>query len=159
MNKLVTILRESRVARFLIPAGLILIAAGILFFVISLQSQNYLPTEATVLRVEEEEDASANGGTNSSEVTYHVDIKYTVDGKEYENDLGGVSKFEVGDKMKIFYNPENPAQITQSKSLIIPIAIIAAGIAALVGGIVSGVNAIKRYQRMQEQEKEWSHGN
>ena len=56
------------------------------------------------------------------------------------------------------YNPKNPNEITQVKSLILPIAIILAGIAALTGGIVSGVNAVKRYQKMKDQEKGWENG-
>ncbi len=60
-----------------------------------------------------------------------MDLKYTVNGKEYNSDLDGVSKYNTGDKMTIYYNPEDPSQITQTKSVIIPMAMIAAGIVAL----------------------------
>ncbi len=42
--------------------------------------------------------------------------------------------------------------------MIIPLAMVAVGVVAFAGGVVSGANAIKRYQRMKEQEKEWTHG-
>ena len=60
--------------------------------------------------------------------------------------------------MTIYYNPADPNEITQTKSLIVPIIIIAVGIAALVGGILSAVNAVKKYGKMKEQEKEWTNG-
>ena len=52
MNKFATIIRESRVARFLIPAGIILIVFGIIFFVISKKNQDYIETESTIAKVE-----------------------------------------------------------------------------------------------------------
>ena len=54
-----------------------------------------------------------------------------------------------------YYNPKDPSQVTMTKSLILPIIIIVAGIASLVGGIISAVKAIKRYKDMKEQEKGW----
>ena len=158
MNKIAMIIRESRLARFLIPAGLILIVFGVFFFSASKQNQDYVKTESTVTKVELEQEASTDAEGNTVAATYNVSVKYTVDGKEYEAELGGVSKFKEGDKMTIYYNPSDPSQITQTKSLVIPLIIIAAGIAALVGGIVSGLNAIKRYKKMKEQEEEWKNG-
>ena len=155
MNKLALILRESRTARFLIPVGLILIIFGIVFFTVSKQNQNFVKTEATVVKAEMDEVIDEKDRKNA---TYTVEIKYTVDGKEYEGELSGVSKYEPGDKMTIYYDPDDPAKITQTKSLIIPLVMVAVGIAALAGGGVSASNAIKRYQRMKEQEKEWTHG-
>jgi hypothetical protein len=58
--------------------------------------------------------------------------------------------------MDIYYNPKDPNQITQTKSLILPSVIIFAGIASLVGGIISAVNAVKRHKKMKEQERKWS---
>ena len=158
MNKIATILRESKTARFLIPAGLALIVFGIIFFTISKQNQDYIKTECTVTRVDLEAEASTDADGNTVPATYTVFVKYTVDEKEYEAELGGMSKYKEGDKMTIYYDPSDPSQITQTKSLVIPLIIIAAGIAALAGGIVSGIHTIKRYQKMKEQEKEWSNG-
>ena len=139
MNKLLTIIRESALARFLIPAGIILIVFGAVVFGINKQNQNYKKAEATVTAVELEEAASADANGNRTEATYILGLKYTVDGREYEEELSGMSKREAGDKFTIYYDPADPTQITQTISLLLPLVIIAAGIAALVGGIVSGV--------------------
>ena len=156
MNKISLVLRESRLARFLIPAGIMLLVAGVIFFTAIRKNQNYIETESTVTRVELEEEAHTDANGDRVEATYTVWVKYTVDGKEYEEDLGGMSEYKAGDKMKIYYNPEDPSQITQTKSLIIPIVILAAGAAALIAGVFSSINAIKRINKMKEQEKEWA---
>ena len=158
MNKIITIIRESAVARFLIPAGILLIVFGVVFFGASKRNQHYKQTEAQVTSVALEEAASTDATGNRTEATYLLGLTYTVDGKAYETDLSGMSKYEVGDRITIYYDPADPSQITQTKSLIIPLIIIAAGIGACVGGIVSGVNAIRRYNNMKAQEREWSHG-
>ena len=158
MNKVVTFFRESSVARFFIPAGLILIIFGVIVFIINTKNSNYVQIEATVSNVQIEEEAYIDNDGNHVEATYSISVKYTVDGKEYEAELGGLSKYNVGDKMKIYYNPSDPSQITQTKSLILPIVIIVAGVAALVGGIISGINAIKRYKKMKKEEEGWNNG-
>ena len=158
MNKIITIIRESALARFLIPAGIILIVFGVVFFGASKQNQHYKETEAQVISVVLEEAVSTDTNGNRTEATYLLNLKYTVDGKEYETDLSGMSKREVGDRIAIYYDPADPSRITQTKSLIIPLIIIAAGIAAVVGGIVSTVNVIRRYNKMKAQEREWAHG-
>ena len=158
MNKIVTIIRESRTARFLIPVGIILVIFGIFFLIASNQNKDFIKTESTVTKVEMEEDASADGNDSKSDATYKVSVKYTVEGKEFETELGGVSKYKEGDKMTIYYNPADPSQITQTKSVIIPVIMIVAGIAAFAGGILSGVNAVKRYRKMKKQEEEWTYG-
>ena len=158
MNKIITIIRESALARFLIPAGIILIVFGVVFFGASKRNQHYKQTSAQVTSVTLEEAASTDVNGNRTEATYTLGIRYTVDGKEYENDLSGMSKREEGDRIAIYYDPDDPNMITQTKSLIIPLVIIAAGIGAVVAGIVSGVNVIRRYNRMKAQAREWSHG-
>ena len=158
MNKIITIIRESALARFLIPAGIILIVFGVVFFGASKRNQHYKQTSAQVTSVTLEEAASTDVNGNRTKATYTLGIRYTVDGKEYENDLSGMSKREAGDRIVIYYDPDDPNMITQTKSLIIPLVIIAAGIGAVVAGIVSGVNVIRRYNRMKAQEREWSHG-
>ena len=158
MNKIITIIRESRLARFLIPAGLMLTVFGVFFFVINSKNQDYIKTEATVTRVELEQEAYTDTSGNRVEATYLIGLKYNVNGQDYESELGGLSKLNVGEKMTIYYNPADPVQITQTTSLILPVILIAAGIAALVGGAVSISNAAKKLKRMNEQEKEWANG-
>ncbi len=157
MNKLFTFFRESQVARFLIPLGLILTIFGVVVFSINMKNQNYVKTESTISKVElvEEEHIDANG--DSVPATYKVSVKYSVDGKDYEEELGELSgNYKEGEKMTIYYDPENPSEITQTTSLVLPIIMIVGGIAAFVGGLISGANAIKRHKKMKEQEKEWA---
>lgn len=158
MNKIITLIRESRVARFLIPAGIMLLVAGIIFMKASIENKDYLKTEATVTKCEiyEEEHTDATG--DHQDATYKVDLKYTVNGKEYTGTLEGVSKFDAGDKMTIYYDPADPTAITQSKSMLIPLAMILAGVAALAGGVLSVISVMKRYNRMKKQEEEWANG-
>ena len=158
MNKIITLFRESSSARALIPIGLILLLSGIVVLFINTQNRNYIEIKATVTSVEIDTEETTDNEGNKQEATYKVKLKYTVDGKEYENELGGLSKRNEGEKMTIYYNPSDPSQITQTKSIILPIAFIAGGIVAFVAGIISGVKAIKRYQKMTEQEKGWENG-
>jgi hypothetical protein len=149
-------MRESQTARFFIPAGLILIIFGIVVFVITLNNQNYVKIEATVTNVEETEETNVDDDETNTTTVYNATVNYTVGGKEYTQTLDNVSKCKIGDKMDIYYNPKDPNQITQTKSLILPSAIIFAGIASLVGGIISAVNAVKRHKKMKDQERSWA---
>ncbi len=158
MNKIISVIRESRVARFLIPAGLILIVSGIMFLNASVQNRDYLKTEATVTKCEifEEEHRDSDGDTVPA--TYRVELKYTVNGKEYAGSLEGVSEFQPGEKMTIYYNPDDPSAITQTKDMLLPIALILAGTVALALGVLNVVGVMKRYNRMKKQEEEWANG-
>ena len=156
MNKIFTFMRESQTARFFIPAGLILIIFGIVVFVITLNNQNYVKIKATVANVEETQETNVDDGETNITTIYNATVNYTVDGKEYTQTLDNVSKCKVGDKMDIYYNPKDPNQITQTKSIILPIVIIVAGIISLTGGIISAINAVKRHKNMKEQERSWA---
>ena len=158
MNKIITFMRESGPARALIPMGLILIIFGIIMFVINSNNQDYIKIESIVSNVELVQEAYVDSDGNQVEAIYNAIVKYTVDEKEYEGVLENVSKYDIGDKVTIYYNPKNPKEITQIKSLVLPLIIIAAGIASLVGGIISATRAIKRYKQMKEQEKGWNNG-
>ena len=156
MNKIITFMRESQTARFFIPAGALLIVFGVIIFIITLNNQDYIKTEATVINVEETQDTTVVDGENQITTVYNATLNYVVDGKEYTQTLDNVPKCKVDDKMTIYYNPDNPSQITQTKSFVLPMVIIAGGIAFLTGGIISAVNAIKKHKKMKEQERNWA---
>lgn len=156
MNKIATFFRESRTARFFIPAGMILIVFGVFMFIINTKNSDYIKTESVVSKVELAQEAYVDADGNHVEATYDISVKYTVDGKEYEAELNGLSERKTGDRITIYYNPSDPSQITQTKSLLLPIAIILGGIVAFVSGIISGIKSIKRYKKMKEQEKGWA---
>ena len=155
MNKIATFFRESSIARFFIPLGIILIAFGTFMFIVNTKNQDYVETKAVISNVELAEEAYIDAEGNHVDATYDIKIKYTVDEKEYESELLGMPKYSKGESLTIYYNPSDPTQITQTKSLVIPVIMILGGIAALAGGIISGINAIKRYNKMKEQEKGW----
>ncbi len=144
MNKLMTIFHESKEALFLIPAGIILVIFGFIFFFSSKKNSNFIKTEAIVSKTELVEEAHTDGEGNYQEAIYKVYVKYNVDDKEYEEELGELSNYKKGDKLTIYYNPDKPAEITQSISIVIPIILMVAGAVATIGGLVSGVNTIKK---------------
>ena len=51
MNKFANIMRKSYIARFFIPAGLILIIAVVIFLISCIKNQNYIKVEAIVTPV------------------------------------------------------------------------------------------------------------
>ena len=156
MNKVFTFFRESAPARFLIPLGIVLIVFGVIMFTINKENQNYLKTEAVVSKTDLVQESYIDENNNTVEATYKVYVKYTVDGKEYDEELGELSGYEKNQKITIYYDPKDPSKITQTKSLILPIVIIIAGIVSFIGGIMSGLSAIKKYQKMKEQERSWA---
>ena len=121
MNKMFSFMRESSTARFLIPAGIILIVFGTVMFFINNENRNYIKIEAKVIDVKEEQETNTDSDGTHTSTIYNVKLTYTVDGKKYTGTLDNVSKHKVGDKMTIYYNPEDPNQITQTKSMILPI--------------------------------------
>lgn len=155
MNGIATFLRESGTARFFIPLGLILIIFGVAVFIINGKNQNYIETEATVSNVELIEEEYTDSEGNTVDATYNVTIKYTVEGKEYEDQFEGTTEYKVGEKTKIYYNPDDPSKTTQTKSMVLPVVMVIGGIVSLVGGIVSAVNAVKKHKALKIQEEGW----
>ncbi|MBR2828169.1 MAG: DUF3592 domain-containing protein [Bacilli bacterium] len=156
MNKYATFLRESGTARFFIPVGIFLIIFGIAMFIINKNNQDYIKTSAIVSKIELVEETHIDENGNSVDALYKVYVKYTVEGNQYEEELGELAGYKKGDKITIYYDPDNPKKITQTKSLILPIAFIIGGCASLVCGIISAIHSIKRLKKMKEQEKRWN---
>jgi len=158
LNGVARFFRESFWFRTLIPLGLVLIVMSILLFCGVFNNANYIKTDAVVSRTELYEEAYTDEQGEQHEATYRVFVQYTVNGVEYESELGIFSGYNVGRRVKIAYNPNNPTQISQPMGLVLPIILVVAGVASIVGGIVSGVVAIKKNNKLREQEKEWSNG-
>lgn len=155
MNKIIMFFRESITARFFIPLGIILIVFGVIIFGINKENQNYIKTNAIVSRMDLVRESYIDENHNVVEATYNVYVKYNVDGKEYEEELGELSGYKENQEITIYYNPDDPVKITQTKSLVLPIVMILFGFVSFVGGIISGLNAIKRIKKMNDQEREW----
>lgn len=156
MNKIIMFFHESITARFFIPLGIILIVFGVIIFGINKENQNYIKTNAIVSRMDLVRESYIDENHNEVEATYNVYVKYNVDGKEYEEELGELSGYKENQEITIYYNPDDPVKITQTKSLVLPIVMILFGFVSFVGGIISGLNAIKRIKKMNDQEREWN---
>ena len=137
MNKIITIFRESKLARFFLPLGIILLVFGIIMFSVNSKNQNYLKTEATVTGTQLSTAAYTDPDGTYHDATYTVYIKYSVNDREYNGELNELPNYDKGKKITIYYNPNDPTQITMTISMILPIIIIIAGIASLVVSIVS----------------------
>lgn len=159
MNKLVTFFRETSMGRFLIGAGIILIIFGCIVRSFAKDNANYIKTDAVVTKTELFEEADEK---NNTEALYTVDVKYIVDGTEYEEEYGVFSGYKVGDQVMISYDPKNPAEIAQparpGSNKLEGYLFILAGIAALAAGIVSLARAAQKHKALKEQEKEWTNG-
>jgi hypothetical protein len=159
MNGIARFFRESMIARFFIPLGIILIIFSIFVFINNNKTKNYPKVEVEVSKTELYEEATTDSDGNSVEATYTVYVKYTVDGKEYEVEYGVFSGFKVGDKKTLVYNPDNPEEISDPPSTLLAIILLVGGIASLAGGIFSAVKSVKKYKAMKLQEEGWKKKN
>lgn len=156
MNKIFTFFRESYLARFLIPFGIICIIVSIFMFISIDHNKNYIKVDSIVSKTELVEEEYTDIDGNHHDATYRIFVKYTVDGRNYEEELGEFSGFEKGDKIVISYNPEDPTQIAQPIGYIVPSIICAGGVVALVAGIISIIRVVKRHKAMKVQEEGWN---
>ena len=127
-------------------------------FIFDNKSKDFIKTEATVSRTQLVSEETYDAEGNREEAQYKIWVKYTVDGIEYEADYGIMPKREVGEKVNIIYDPKDPNNIASPASPIINAVLIVGGVASLVGGIISAVNAVKRHKKMKEQERSWENG-
>ena len=99
----------------------LLIAAGVSIIVyLTARSsyrivRDYLPATATVTHVEWIERESGRGGSRVARVLY----RFTLDGQSYTGRKEGatIGVEEVGERIDILYNPDNPAENSSSRFL------------------------------------------
>ena len=145
-NKFARFMRNTGPARFFVPLGVILIVVGI--FLMSLNMGSYLETVGKVTDVYETRNQE-----NSK--VYDVSFTFTVDGKEYEGVFSELTEeYKVGDEIKVFYNPEDPTQTTNSKlgGIVAPI-MIGLGAVALVFGVFKTVKAFQKSKELDQVPK------
>lgn len=157
MNKLFAIARATGFGRFLIAAGLMLLVFGLAALILPGDTSGFVETVAVVSRVEPDQPAYRDS-EGEHEATDAIYIRYSAEGEEYEVYFGSFAGFRVGDTVTIRYNPDAPQQFTQPGNTVISLAMIAGGAAALAGGSVSLVRAVKKSRKMKQQEEEWKHG-
>lgn len=158
MNRFARFLRDYALARFLLPLGVIAIIFGCVAIGPVATRLNYPKTQATVTRAELYEEAYDEGDTHH-DATYTIYVRYAVDGEEYEEEYGVHEEMKPGETLTINYNPNDHRDIGQPISMLLPYGIIAAGIAALAGGIVNIIRTNRKNRTLERQEEEWNHGN
>ena len=158
MNKLATFMRATYIGRALIPIGLILMIVSIFVFRSVDHTRDFKKVDAVVSRVDPYEAEYTDAQGDHHEATYTIYMKYTVDGKEYEEEYGVFSGIKVGDKHTILYNPLDPKEIAQSNSIILPIVLLAGGAASFIGGVISLIRAARKQKALKKQEEEWAYG-
>lgn len=128
----------NNIKKILLPVGAIILGAAfiIIGFTRLSQAKNFPEKLAVVTKVDVVTTYDAEDNRTDD---YTIYVKYTVDGKEYNEILnGGSSSMKEGDEIKVHYNPEDPAFVTdatpQKATLFIVIGAVAAVIG--VGGIV-----------------------
>lgn len=147
-NKLARLLRNTGPARFLIPAGIILIILGIIL--LSFKTGNYTETVGKVTDVQQYVDTTGE----ETQTAYDVSFDYTVDGKQYTGKFDGLGKaYKIGDDIKVFYDPEDPQKTTNAKSGIFGPIAIGLGALAIVGGVLTAVKAFRKDKELDEQIK------
>ncbi len=110
--------------------GLAFIVAGVIGIH---QSNTFLPTKGVIRSMERTYVATDSDDTD----TWKVMVSYTVDGKEYESDLGQKQDgFAVGQEIDILYNPDNPEAIVLPGKTIWFIFIIAGAAVAAVSSFL-----------------------
>ncbi len=144
-NKLGRFMRNTGPARFLVPVGIILIVAGILFSFFN--TKDYKQAEGIVSDV-----IPTTNDDGQKEYTVIFDFD-TEDGRHMENQqFANLSKeYKIGDKIKVFYDPKDPAKITNSKTgAWLPILFIVLGAVATAAGIYLTVKAFKKSKQLDQ---------
>lgn len=142
-NKLAKLMRNSGPARFFVPVGIILIVFGI--FMSGFNFDKYVETTGKVTSVYEGVDTENNK-------VYDVEFTYTADGKELKGAFVNMTQeYKVGETVTVFYDPDDPGSITNSKmsSLTAPI-MIGVGAIALVFGIWKTIQAFKKSKELEQ---------
>lgn len=158
MNKMASFMRVTYVGRALIPIGLILMVVSIFFFRSVDHIRDFKKTEAVVSRLEHAEDEYTDDQGQHHDATDTVYVKYSADGKEYEEQFGVLSGYKVGDSLSICYNPLDPKEISSPASILLPIAMLGGGAAVFIGGIISLMRAARKQKALRKQEEEWANG-
>ena len=146
-NKFARFLRNTGPARFFVPLGIVLIIFGILMMVF--KTDNYLETVGTVTEVVETLNAENNKA-------YDVSVSFTVDGKTYDCIFSEQTKeYKKGDEIKVFYDPEDPAQKNAPSKLpnfVGPI-VIGVGVLALAFGLFKTIKAFQKSKELDQVPK------
>ena len=141
-NRIARIMRNTGPARFFVPLGIILIVFGII--VMGFNTDDYTLTTGTITAVRE-------SVTQEGQKEYDVSFTYEADGKTYEGTFAGLpGDYSVGSGIKVYYDPQDPEKITNSKLGFLPPIMIALGAAATAFGVWKTVQAFKKSKALDQ---------
>lgn len=157
-NKLGRFFRNTQALSFCLVAGIALLVMGILFVVNAPDHYEEATGTVTAIREYEEETTEPDTGTRF-ETHYEVSFVYRVRGTEYNNSFDYLTNdYKVGDKITVWYNPEKPDQISNTKNVFLfGIIMIVAGAGFLFLGIFLTVRAFKKSKRLDQLKEEVTH--
>ena len=137
-NRIARFMRNSGPARALLPVGIILVIFGLIM--VLMDTGGYEPAVARITSV-----------VPSSDNGYDVGFTYTVNGKTYESSFDDISgEFEVGGTMDIYYDPEEPGNVSNSRGGKL------GGLAIIFAGVLVGAYGIRRSAKAFRKSKELS---
>ncbi len=149
-NKLARFFKTTGMLRFFLPIGILLIVMGILM--LSMTPKSYGETTGIITDAVEYIDTDSEG---RSDTYYEAVFTYTVDGVQYENSFSGYAeKPEIGKEIPVFYDPDNPESVSNSKNTgVISVIMIALGVAAAAFGVLSTVRRVRKNRELDEKLK------
>ena len=125
--------------------AVLMLCIGINDYTIQLKQVDWPITEATVLYVEEKIETSHSGRHSKSTTHYDTYYQYFVDGQKYEGNYERVTEVEIGETIKIKYDPNDPGYSTGTLKPSLTGVII--GIVMGIGAVISFVLARKKYKQ------------
>jgi hypothetical protein len=129
--------------------GIGMIIGGIIWS-ISLQNYKATAVETRAIVVDEIRETDPS---DSSEYRYRYTLEYTVDGEKYTTAhvVGESPTMEVGEAIKIYYNPEDPEDFKMDRSAYI-VALICIGAFCVLIDIASMIQSRRRSASQETQD-------
>ena len=133
---------------FLFPTIICVVLAICSLFVVHLQStkwsefkQNAQETTAVITDIKTKR---TRNGTRKRKTKHIVNVRYTVDGQEYNTRLNYYSSgMHEGGEVKLYYDPENPSE-TMSDPTVSNIVLSVLGVIFLIVGFAIPLSELKR---------------
>ena len=127
--------------------GLFMVGLGVYFNFF--QGKDYVKASAVVVSVREDHSIDAE---NRLQAEYWPTVRYTVDGKEYTQELDStVSKDDVGREVKIKYDPKDPSKVL-SDTPAITLYLLIVGAVVTLGAAYSLLKTHKQVKQLREEQ-------
>ena len=128
--------------------GLLMIGLGVYFTFF--EGRDYVKATAVVESLREEERIDSEN--NSRSMDYWPTVRYTVDGKEYRQELDTtVDKDDVGKELKIKYDPKDPNKVI-SDSLGMKLYLLIVGPIVTLGALFALLKTRKQVKDYREEQ-------